>query len=132
MSKYSDFERPGAATTRFCVSFGILFYIYSLALLKYVHDQGYLSMEEVEVEEGFVKTLLEALEWFVSSYWYYVAFIPAINILLTYIIGHYVLSGLLYPYQNSLGRETLDRNNATRFGEEFEHYLESFAYTLRV
>lgn len=86
----------------------------------------------IDDEEGFKKELLEGLEWFVSSYWYYVAFIPVVNIALTYLIGKYILTGLLYPYQNSIGRETLDRNNATKFGEEFEHYLESFAYTLRI
>ena len=67
-----------------------------------------------------------------SSNWYYAMFVPVLNIVLTYIIGKYVLTGLLYPYQNSIGRETLDRNNATKFGEEFQHYIESFAYTLRV
>lgn len=51
---------------------------------------------------------------------------------MTYILGRYMLTGILYPYQNAIGRETLDRNNATKFGEEFEHYLESFAYTLRI
>ena len=118
-------------TTRYCVMFALLFYTYSLIFLKYTHDHGYLKMEK-EVEEGFLKALLEALEWFVTSYWYYAAFLPVINIVFTYIIGCYILTGLLYPYQNSIGRETLDRNNATKFGEEFEHYLESFAYTLRV
>ena len=29
-------------------------------------------------------------------------------------------------------RETMDRANAYKFGQEFGHYLESFAYTLRV
>jgi hypothetical protein len=38
----------------------------------------------------------------------------------------------MYPYQNSIIRETLDRNNGKRFGEEFSHYLDSFIYTLRI
>ena len=100
-------------------------------LLKYVHDQGYLAIQ-FEIEDENFKIVLEALEWFVSSYWYYLAFVPIINIVLTYIIGKYVLSGLLYPYQNSIGREALDRSNSTRFSEEFEHFLECLAYTLRI
>ena len=89
-----------------------------MTLLKVAHYLDYFKIE-IEAEEGFLKELFVALEWFVSSYWYYVTFIPVINIVLTYIVGKYVLTGLLYPYQNSIGRETLDRNNATKFGEEF-------------
>ena len=131
LSKESDFERPGAETKRYCFLFSLLFYTYGLVLLKFSHDNGYLETE-IELEEGYLKELLEVSEWFVTSNWYYLAFFPVINIILIYIVGHYMLTGILYPYQNSIGRETLDRNNATKFGEEFEHYLESFAYTLRV
>ena len=90
-----------------------------MTLLKVAHYLDYFKKEIESEEEGFLKELFVALEWFVSSYWYYATFIPAINIVLTYIVGKYVLTGLLYPYQNSIGRETLDRNNATKFGEEF-------------
>jgi len=39
---------------------------------------------------------------------------------------------VLFPYQNAFIREALDRTNATKFGEEFAHYLESFVYTVRI
>ena len=42
------------------------------------------------------------------------------------------MCGILYPYQNSVARESLDRGNAAKFGEDFCHHLESFSYTLRV
>lgn len=29
-------------------------------------------------------------------------------------------------------RETMDRTNALKFGQEFTHYLQSFAFTLRI
>lgn len=59
-------------------------------------------------------------------------YIPVINILIMFVVGRYILSAIMYPYQNSIIRETLDRNNAKRFGEEFSHYLDSFIYTLRI
>ena len=59
-------------------------------------------------------------------------YLPIINLILTKIIGNYVLAAVLFPYQNAFIREALDRTNATKFGEEFAHYLESFVYTVRI
>ena len=59
-------------------------------------------------------------------------YVPIINIFLTKILGNYILSAVLFPYQNAYIREALDRTNATKFGEEFAHYLESFVYTIRI
>ena len=69
---------------------------------------------------------------FMVSHWVYLSYLPGINYVLTMIIGKYVLSAILYPYQNAYAREHLDRSNANKFGEEFSHYLDSFVYTLRV
>jgi hypothetical protein len=55
-----------------------------------------------------------------------------INFILIITIGRYLLSSMLYPYQNSIIREGLDRNNASRFGQEFSHYLECMVYTIRI
>ena len=64
MSKESDFERPGAATKRFCVAFTLIFYISCMTLLKVAHYLDYFKIE-IEAEEGFLKELFVALEWFV-------------------------------------------------------------------
>lgn len=68
----------------------------------------------------------------IVSKWLYLTYLPVLNYILTMVIGRYVLSGILYPYQNAYAREHLDRGNASKFGEEFSHYLDSFIYTLRV
>jgi len=59
-------------------------------------------------------------------------FLPLLNFFLIVLIGRYALSGIMYPYQNAVIREELDRNNASRFGHEFSHYLECLVYTIRV
>ena len=69
---------------------------------------------------------------FVETDWYYLLYVPVFNVLLIYIIGSYALSGITYPYQNALIRESLDRGNAAKFGDEFAHFIQSFVYTLGV
>ena len=69
---------------------------------------------------------------FVDSNWFYILYLPILTFILIAAIGRYALSGILYPYQNAYARESLDRGNATKFGEEFAHYLDSFMYTLRI
>ena len=66
------------------------------------------------------------------SWWIWFAYIPLLNVVLIYLVGHYALTTLLYPYQNSIIREALDRNNSTKFGEEFCDYLDSLLYTMRL
>lgn len=81
---------------------------------------------------GFMEETKVLICKFLVSGWVYLSYLPAINYLLTMVIGRYVLSGILYPYQNAYAREHLDRSNANKFGDEFSHYLDSFVYTLRV
>lgn len=69
---------------------------------------------------------------FLDSKWFYLLYTPILSFILITAIGRYALSGILYPYQNAFARESLDRGNATKFGEEFAHYLDSFMYTLRI
>ena len=69
---------------------------------------------------------------FIDSPWFYLLYAPILTFILIAAIGRYALSGILYPYQNAFARESLDRGNATKFGEEFAHYLDSFMYTLRI
>lgn len=57
--------------------------------------------------------------------------VPPINFLLVYAGARYVLYCILYPYQNSIQREWLDRSNNDRFGREFCYYLECFLYTFQ-
>lgn len=58
--------------------------------------------------------------------------LPPINFLLVYAGARYILYCILYPYQNSIQREGLDRSNNERFGKEFCFYLECFLYTFQV
>ena len=55
--------------------------------------------------------------------------VPPLNFLFIYWGARYILYCLLYPYQNSIQREWLDRSNNERFGKEFCYYLECFLYT---
>ena len=64
--------------------------------------------------------------------WLLLGYVPLLNLILLYVISRYALSSLMYPYQNSIIREGLDRINSSKFGEEFTHYLDSFLYTLRI
>lgn len=66
-----------------------------------------------------------------ESLWYCFLYWPALNFLLIFFIGRWVLVGILYPYQNYIIRETLDRANNTKFGEDFIHFLECFSATIR-
>ena len=59
-------------------------------------------------------------------------YLPIFNLILILTIGKYVLSAMLYPYQNSIVREILDRTNANKFGSEFAHYLVALLYTIRI
>ena len=68
----------------------------------------------------------------VRSPWFFLAYVPLFNFMLFIIIGRYVLCAILFPYQNSIVREQLDRGNSTKFGEEFAHLLDSLVYTLRI
>jgi hypothetical protein len=86
--------------------------------------------EEFE-EDSFKKYKVWGVE-FVDSYWFYLLYMPIVTLILIAVIGRYILSGILFPYQNAFARESLDRNNASKFGEEFAHYLDSFMYTLRI
>lgn len=69
---------------------------------------------------------------FIESKWFYLMYMPILTFIMLAVLGRYILSGILYPYQNAYARESLDRSNATKFGEEFAHYLDSFMYTLRI
>ena len=54
LSKEADFEKPGAASARFCVVFFLLMYICGVTALKYVYDNGYLQIE-IEVQDELQK-----------------------------------------------------------------------------
>lgn len=41
-----------------------------------------------------------------------------------------MLSGILYPYQNSFIRENLDRQNNYKFGLEFINFLDNFLHSI--
>lgn len=68
----------------------------------------------------------------VRSPWFFLVYVPLFNFLLFVTIGRYILCAILFPYQNSIVREQLDRGNSAKFGEEFAHLLDSLVYTLRI
>ena len=49
-------------------------------------------------------------------YWFSLLFLPLFNLILIVWLGRYLLSGILYPYQNYFVREGLDRFNNLKFG----------------
>ena len=80
-----------------------------------------------------VKDFIDDLpEWIEEQTPYFLLlYLPVINYLIIQIVGRYALIGCIYPYQNSIIKEQLDRTNNLKFGEEFAKYFESFIYTLR-
>lgn len=66
-----------------------------------------------------------------QAYFYLLLLLPGINSLIILAVGRYILSGILYPYQNFIIRETLDRTNNGKFGEDFGHFLNCMVFTLK-
>lgn len=64
--------------------------------------------------------------------WYILVYFPPLNGILITVIGRYILCGTMYPYQNTIVRESLDRINNQRFGQELLLNLKSFAYTIKL
>ena len=59
--------------------------------------------------------------------------LPAINLIFLIILGRYsILSFGVYPYQNSLMKEQLERSNSARFSDEFAYFVKCMIYTLRI
>lgn len=48
------------------------------------------------------------------------------------LLGQHILSAIMYPYQNSILKESLDRMSNLRFGQEQARLLHSFIYTLKI
>ena len=88
--------------------------------------------EEIGRRPNLPRWAASFIEFVGTPYYFCLVYIPLINFLLFILVGRYVLSALLFPYQNSVIRETLDRNNSAKFGEEFSHQLDSLVYTLRI
>jgi hypothetical protein len=65
------------------------------------------------------------------KYWYCSLFLPGFNFIAILLVGKYILSCMLYPYQNLIFGETQDIGNNYRFGEEFTHSLECLVYTIK-
>ena len=74
----------------------------------------------------------DKVDAFIAGWWFWFALLPPVNVWLTLVLGRYILALTLFPYQNACMRETMDRSNAHKFGQEFTHYLQSFAFTLRI
>jgi hypothetical protein len=66
-----------------------------------------------------------------KAYFYLLLLLPGINSLLILAAGRYILSGILYPYQNFIIRESLDRANNGKFGEDFGHFLQCLVFTIK-
>jgi hypothetical protein len=99
-----------------------------LANVTYFVSVTHLKVVEYELSDPY-HTYLRS---FVESGWFYILYTPILTFILIATMGRYILSGILYPYQNAFARESLDRSNASKFGEEFGHYLDSMVYTLRM
>lgn len=127
ISTYSSFSTSRHCLKKFCLFFTIIIIgivIYGVKLLS-----DYI---EFEIGVEITKHYLVRMDEFFADYWWILIIIVTTNLVLTLVIGRYILSAMLYPYQNSIIRETLDRSNATKFGEEFSNYLESMVYTIRI
>ena len=127
ISTYSTFTLSSHCMKKFCLFFTLILIgvlIYGVKLLT----------DYLEFTLGFeiARHYILGLDDFINDYWWILIIIVTSNLVLTLVIGRYVLSAMLYPYQNSIIRETLDRSNAQKFGEEFSNYLESMVYTIRI
>lgn len=61
-----------------------------------------------------------------------ILYIPVLVTILIDIVGRHVLSAIMYPYQNSVLKESLDRMSNLRFGQEQARNFHSFVYTLKL
>jgi ABC-type phosphate transport system auxiliary subunit len=59
-------------------------------------------------------------------------YIPVVSYILLRVLGKYTISSILYPYQNSITRESLDRGNSAKYGDDLSHLLESMSFTIRL
>lgn len=75
-----------------------------------------------------IVTLESSTNW---SYLFLLTLLPIINILGFIAGGRYILSAMMYPFQNSIVSESLNRQNNYKLGIEFGLFLQSFVYTLR-
>ena len=67
------------------------------------------------------------------SHWFLFLYMPVINLVGLIVFGRYALFSFgVYPYQNSLMWEQLERSNNARFAEKFAYFLKSMIYTLRL
>lgn len=118
---------PGAARKCACLSGGIIIYV-----IIFAGFQSLVYFYPKVLENLLTKEVYTKLMQLVSSHWYFLVYVPVFNLVTFLIVGRYLLSAALYPYQNSICREFLDKNNARIFGEEFAHYLSSMVYTIRL
>jgi len=59
-------------------------------------------------------------------------YFPALVTFLLDIVGRHILSAIMYPYQNSILKESLDRMSNLRFGQEQARLFHSFVYTIKL
>ena len=74
-------------------------------------------------------------QFYLPEEWFWplcVFYIPALMTILFDIIGRHVLSAIMYPYQNSILKESLDRMSNLRFGQEQARLFHSFVYTIKL
>jgi hypothetical protein len=127
LSSESDFVSFGDRLRIFCLYIAFLFYTSVIVFLGFVLDEELITKVFGETNEVANLVLEHVHKWY-----FYFTFAPIVALLLVKYGGKYMLSGAFYPYQNSFAREDLDRQNATKFGIEFGHYLGSLVYTLRI
>lgn len=93
-------------------------------LVAFYQDELRKQLPEDTRVDNFIKTIAHPLS--------ILLYLPIFNFILITLIGRYILSAIRYPYQNAIIRESLDRGNSSKFGQEFAHYLECLVYTLRI
>lgn len=101
----------------------LLFGIFQV-LVAFYEDKLREKLPQNPRVDNFIKTIAHPLSFLII--------LPIVNLLVMTILGRYILSAIRYPYQNAIIRESLDRGNASKFGQEFAHYLECLVYTLRI
>ena len=132
LSTQSMLDRPlNSGCKRCCLGLFVVAYLVffvSMQIVAHAMDAD----EEIGRRPNLPRWAASFIEFVGTPYYFCLVYIPLINFLLFILVGRYVLSAILFPYQNSVIRETLDRNNSAKFGEEFSHQLDSLVYTLRI
>ena len=93
LSKPSDFVTGWQRCKTCWLTFSVMLYLGVVTGLKVG-----LDLYEIKIEDENLKVYFDGLAAFVASNWYYLLYLPIASILLSFLIGRYVLSAIMFPY----------------------------------